>query len=174
VVALRFATGETFERLVRPAEGLPSDAQLAQLGLCARDFESALAPAELGAALDAFARPGDVGLAWNGSTPSLMHDATGRPHRMRLLKPVLRGLGPLDEHGSLQSLDALADLARAELGAAGDARGAGAPALQGVHGLHGRAAQRLANLACVAHATRLRARKAPADERSSDKPPGRV
>jgi hypothetical protein len=158
VVAVRFATGESFEQLVRPAEGLPDDTQLATLGLCARDFEAAIATSELASALDAFARPGDVGLAWNGSTPSLMHDATGQPHRMRLLKPVLRELGPLDEHGSLQSLDVLADLAQAELGTLSGPHTAAHPDL---HSLHGRAAQRLGNLACVAHVTRVRALKKP-------------
>ncbi|MCB9627983.1 MAG: DTW domain-containing protein [Sandaracinaceae bacterium] len=178
LVAMRLATGETFERLVRPVEGLPDAEALATLGLRPEDFESAIAPAELAAALDAYLRPGDVGLAWNRSTPSLMHDATGRPHRMRLLKPVLRELGPFDEHGSLQSLDVLAEAARtaatdaSAVSAPGDAAGRGRSAADAeghaplaAHAdapltrVRGRAAARLANLAWVAHTTREHGRQ---------------
>ncbi|MBK8589946.1 MAG: DTW domain-containing protein [Sandaracinaceae bacterium] len=153
LVAMRFATGERFEAMIRPAAGLPGDAELATIGLTRADFDDALPGEQLAHALDGFLRPGDVGLAWNRSTPSLMHDATGIAHRMRLLKPVLRELGPLDEHGSLQSLDVLASLARTELGEADQALD--------TEGLRGRAARRLANLLRVAHATRLRGLKAP-------------
>jgi hypothetical protein len=150
---MRFATGERFEAMIRPAAGLPREDELATIGLTRADFDDALPREQLAHALDAFLRPGDVGLAWNRSTPSLMHDATGIAHRMRLLKPVLRELGPLDEHGSLQSLDVLASLARTELGEADQALD--------TEGLRGRAARRLANLLRVAHATRLRGLKAP-------------
>lgn len=153
LVAMRFSTGERFEAMIRPNAGLPEADDLATIGLTRADFDDALTPDQLARALEGFIRPGDVSLAWNRSTPSLMHDATGIAHRMRLLKPVLRELGPLDEHGSLQSLDVLAGLARSELGEA-------AQALD-THGLRGRAAGRLANLLLVARATRLRGLKDP-------------
>ncbi|MEZ4327425.1 MAG: tRNA-uridine aminocarboxypropyltransferase [Polyangiales bacterium] len=156
LVALRFATGETFERMILPVEGLPPESELATLGLHARDFDDAIAPSELADALRAFTRPGDTGLAWNRSTPSVLHDATGLPHRMRLLKPVLREHGPLDEHGSLRSLDALAVVARDELAVASPAHRHPA---RDVTTLRGRAGARLGNLMDVAEATRLAARK---------------
>jgi len=153
LVAVRLATGERFEATVCPIAGLPDDAELATVGLTRADFASALRPDQLAEALDGFLRPSDVSLAWNRSTPSLMHDATGVAHRMRLLKPVLRELGPLDEHGSLQSLDVLAALAREELPVS--------EAYPDTSGLRGRAAVRLANLLVVAQATRRRALKEP-------------
>ena len=155
LVGLRFATGDRFEVMVRPADGLPAEEALASVGLTPADFGDSIAADQLAGALEEFLRPGDVLLAWNRSTPSLMHDATGIAHRVRLLKPVLRELGPLDEHGSLQSLDVLAELAREELHEGAE----GSVAL----GLRGRAAERLANLVVVARATRVRGLKEPGE-----------
>src|SRR5690606_6529935 len=107
--------------------------------------------------------PGQPSRAPCCSTPSLMHDATGIAHRMRLLKPVLRELGPLDEGGSLQSLDALALRAREELALGGEASGLPTPPAGPCAPLRGRAGLRVANLVCVAEATRLGARKAESD-----------
>jgi len=157
LVAVHLSTGEHYERMVVPRGGLPSDDALERVGLCRRDFADAMSPDEV--ALD-FARFVDAGrddsegsafLAWNGTTPSLMHDATGIPYRVRLLKAVVRGLGALDpglfaEAGPSPSLDRLVELAR---------EGAPVTSLP----FKGRAGVRLANLRSMAEWIRERARR---------------
>ncbi|NOY94500.1 MAG: DTW domain-containing protein, partial [Deltaproteobacteria bacterium] len=90
--AVRFATGEPFERMVVPTRGLPGDRELLPLGLCRADFEHAISSDVLAADLAAFLGADSVCVSWNGITPSLMHEATGQAHRVRLLRPVVRGL----------------------------------------------------------------------------------
>ncbi len=153
LVGMRVATGECFEFMFRPVSGIPNAEALSSLELGTEAFDDAMPPVALAAALKAFLKPGEVCIAWNGLTPSLMHDATGVPHRVRLLKPVLRQLGPLSEDGSLQSLDLLAEQAEQAL------TPLAMPDLSRVGELRGRAASRLRNLCVVARWARERGRK---------------
>ena len=134
--AVRWSTGEVFERLVVPQDGLPGEAELASLGLRPGDFDGAVDGAALARDFAAFIGK-DPCVAWNGSTPSLIRDATGQSHRLFLMMPVVREielrLGATRGEGP-RSLDERSRV----VAVSGDA--ASPPAVRG------RAADRLANL----------------------------
>lgn len=91
LAAIRLATGERYERMVLPPSGVPAADDLARVELVPADFGDAIPPTELAEDFAAFVQ-GRRTIAWNGTTPSLMHDATGLAHRMALLRPVVRNL----------------------------------------------------------------------------------
>jgi len=153
LAATPFGPGERFERMVMPRAGLPTDDALAPLGLCREDFGSAVSIEELVSDFARFVTQGRVCVAWNGSTPSLLHDATGLSPRVRLLRPVVRGLdklglSPFGDEGQSFSLDQW--VARVS---------EGAPLTE--LPFRGRAGLRLANLGAVAAWTRARASVSP-------------
>lgn len=161
LTAVRLSTGELYERMVVPREGLPGDEALGEVGLETSDFDGALAPDDLAEDFEAFTGEGQAFVAWNGATPSLMHDTTGLAHRLRLLNAVLRGLGPthaeaLAAAGPSPSLDRVIEVtAGADPGVMdGSPTGAVVPPLP----LRGRAGARLANLITMTRWIRERGR----------------
>ncbi len=153
LAAVRLSTGERFERMVVPTGGLPGEAELLALGLRPADFEHAISPRALVSEFEGFLGAGSVCVAWNGITPSLMHEATGEAHRVRLLRPVVRGLenfglGVPGAAGASPDLDRLVQLT------------SGSTPVDALP-FRGRAGARLANLCWMAEWTRERARCVP-------------
>jgi len=156
-VATPLVGGESFQRMVVPSGGLPSEQALAPLGLRRRDFEGAVSREQLMVDFTRFVGKGRLCVAWNGVTPSLLHNATGLSPRIRLLKPVVRGLGklglwPFGDRGHSYSLDELRELVSPN---------SRLPELP----FHGRAAARLANLRVMAEWIREQARTSTDDTR---------
>ena len=91
VVGLSFATGNVFEGFTLPPSGLPSTQALLPLGLSQGNFEHAVNAKVLFQQLSEFIGEGRC-IAWNASTPSLLHAASGHSMSVRYLRSVLRSL----------------------------------------------------------------------------------
>lgn len=158
LVALRVRSGELFERLVLPRRGVLDEARLESVGLSMSDFDDAIAPHAVGAALDRFVAPGERLAAWNRSTPSLMHEATGLRHRVMLVKPQVSAyasdvVDALDHEGAHVDLRGTLDELATGLGL----EGADVPIAARARG---RAHERVVNVVRVARWLREQSRRA--------------
>lgn len=127
--ALRPATGEHFDELVRSPGVVPTARHLAHMGLEPDELGAGLTPAALTAAFAAFSRPDDIVVAWNKSMLDLLPLVA--PERQAL--PLKAAYGTL-RAGRCGTLDEV--LTRESLCAA--------PAR-----VRGRAGQRLGNAAAI-------------------------
>lgn len=83
VLATRLATGETFERLLRPKSALaPSTTFHTRLG--EDEIHGGEAPADVVAALEGFFREGDVAVSWGHYAAGLLHELGARLPARRL------------------------------------------------------------------------------------------
>jgi DTW domain-containing protein YfiP len=86
--AVRPATGEVFERLVRPEHDRPTAAHLRHMGLDLDRAERGGTVREVRQAWRAFSRAGDVVVAWNQSTVDLLRSGLEDSTPALLLKAV--------------------------------------------------------------------------------------
>ncbi len=85
-VALRPASGDTFERLLRPEGGQPSPRHLAHMELTPGDLAAGTGAQELRRDWDAFLGEGAVVVAWSQSALDLAAAWTSTPYHPLLLK----------------------------------------------------------------------------------------
>lgn len=132
--ALAIASGQTFERIIRPTFGLPSKVHLDHMGLGTADFEAAVSVDRFERDWAAFLEtcgPRPLVAAWNQTTLDVLANTTGgAPSRVSLKSAYRSARG-----GGSGSLDDVA--AREEIGA---------PSLA----FRGRAAVRLARAVAIA------------------------
>jgi DTW domain-containing protein YfiP len=132
--AIAIASGQTFERLIRPTFGLPSKVHLDHMGLGTADFEAAVTVDRFERDWAAFLEtcgPRPLVAAWNQTTLDVLANTTGgAPSRVSLKSAYRSARG-----GGSGSLDDVA--AREKIGAASFA-------------FRGRAAVRLARAVAIA------------------------
>lgn len=122
--ALRVGDLASFDCVVRPRSGAPSERRLEHLGLSRADLDGAVEPRELAARWAEFARPGATLLAWNPRAFAHFERAAGTPIDGIGLKGVYHRVrkeqGDLDR---LVALEADAALPEAWTGALSAIRG---------------------------------------------------
>jgi hypothetical protein len=107
-VALRIATGETFQHFVCPPAGrFPSSHHLRYMGLDEELLRTGSTPAGLRAAWGRFVSPDDIVIVWNGGVLAALETAVDLPPRRIQLKSAYRShekhvRGPL--RGQLERL----------------------------------------------------------------------
>lgn len=103
--ALRIATGETFERVIRPAFGVPSARHLGHMELPSEAFDRGVTLAEFRDAWAAFSGESEnpVIAAWNQSTLDLLGATLGTVASCAALKGAYRSSHGLHE-GSLEEV----------------------------------------------------------------------
>jgi DTW domain-containing protein len=103
--AIAIASGRTFERLIRPSFGLPSETHLDHMGLGAADFDAAVSVERFERDWTAFLEtcgPRPLVAAWNQTTLDVLANTTGGAPSRVSLKSAYRsarggGSGSLDE-----------------------------------------------------------------------------
>jgi DTW domain-containing protein len=94
--ALRLSDGATFDAVLRPAGGVPSDIRLGHLGLSSDEVDQGISLAELRERWLAFVKPEDVLAAWNVRTLDLF---------ARCLELEPRGLGLKSVYRRVRGVD---------------------------------------------------------------------
>jgi DTW domain-containing protein len=140
--AIRLRDLASFDCVVRPRDGAPSERRLEHLGLSRADFEGAIAARELAARWSDFVQPGSALVAWNPRTFAHFERATGSALSGIGLKGVYHRVrnerqGDLDQLVALESPAALPEEWTRALG-----------------GVRGRARHRLENALTIARALR--------------------
>lgn len=100
--ALRLRDGATFDAVLRPTGGVPSDVRLGHLGLLAEEVAAGISLAELRERWLAFVQPDDLLAAWNVRTLDLFAACMGIEPRGIGLKSVYRRLRGAD--GNLENV----------------------------------------------------------------------
>ncbi|MFZ5895676.1 MAG: tRNA-uridine aminocarboxypropyltransferase [Myxococcota bacterium] len=100
--ALRLSDGATFDAVLRPSGGVPSDVRLRHLGLGASDVEAGISLTELKQRWLDFIRPDDLLSAWNVRTLDLFAGCMELEPRGIGLKSVYRRMRGVD--GNLENV----------------------------------------------------------------------
>ena len=100
--ALRLRDGATFDAVLKPSGGVPSDVRLRHLGLSADEVAQGISLAELRERWLAFVEPEDLLAAWNIRTLDLFAGCMGLDPRGLGLKSVYRRMRGAD--GNLENV----------------------------------------------------------------------
>ncbi|HVU04658.1 MAG TPA: tRNA-uridine aminocarboxypropyltransferase [Polyangiaceae bacterium] len=112
--AVHLRSGRTFERVLRPSFGLPSDTHLGHMGLRPADFDGSIPRAAFAGEWATFLRSVEAApivSAWNQTTLDLLAELVGGPASRVSLKSAYRngrggGCGSLDEVARDEQIDA--------------------------------------------------------------------